>query len=132
MKTFWVTVLLLTSTGRVFSQDYSVTFHVTSVEQGEAPDYCTTGECSATKFTVEGYTQNKDSGVQYVLECVEVIAWDSTHHSVTCARLHSHADYDARIYSHTVAFGRRSSSHEDPIKIDYSIKSEREIKSQKK
>jgi len=45
-------------------QDEKVTFHVTSVSQTEATDYCTTGKCSATRFTVEGYTQDKDAAVQ--------------------------------------------------------------------
>ena len=92
--------------------------------------YCNpTGDCAATKFVVEGCTHDKDGGVRYVLECVEIIVGDA--HQVTCARLHAHADDNARIYSQSVAFGSRSSSHNDPVQIDYTIKSEREIKNKK-
>jgi hypothetical protein len=80
--------------GQLFGQDEAkVLFHVTSVEQGDAPDYCTTGKCSETRFTVEGYTQDRDASIQYVLDCVETIAHEPTPHlTVQCARVHSHND----------------------------------------
>jgi hypothetical protein len=46
-------IVLVAFTGQS-SRDEKVSFLVTSVEQDEATDYCTTGKCSATRFTVEG------------------------------------------------------------------------------
>jgi hypothetical protein len=100
-----------------------VTFHVTSVSQSDATDYCT--ECNATRFTVEGFTQDKDGGVNYVLECVEVIASDPNHKSVACFRVHAHMDYRVGIFRDSVSFG---SSQSYPVVIDYSIKSEKEVR----
>jgi hypothetical protein len=119
----FASIILLAFTARAMSQQ-KVTFHVTSVSQADATDYCT--KCNATRFTVEGYTQNKDGGVKYVLECVEVIPGESNHKSVACFRVHAHTDYGARIFTDSVAFG--SSSQSDPVVIDYSIKSEKELK----
>lgn len=90
-------IVLLAFARQLSSQDEKVLFHVTSVEQGDATDYCTTGKCSATRFTVEGYTRDKDASVQYVLECVEVIALEPNHRPVTCARVHAHTDYRVRV-----------------------------------
>jgi hypothetical protein len=86
-------IIILAFAARAVSQQEQVTLHVTSVEQGEAPDYCTTGKCNATKVTVEGFTHDKDGGVKYVLECVEVIASETNAKSVACFRVHAHADY---------------------------------------
>lgn len=99
-------IILLGFAGQVSSQDERVSFHVTSVSQAEATDYCTTGKCSATRFTVEGYTQDKDAVVQYVLDCVETIANEPTpHFTVRCARVHSHSDYMVRLGDDYVMFG---------------------------
>jgi hypothetical protein len=105
-----------------------VSFHVTSVQRGDATDYCTTGKCSATRFTVEGYTQDKDGGVQYVLECVEVLPNEPGQHSVSCFRVHAHADYMVRIFAESVAFGHNQSPEHDSVEVDYNITSEKEIK----
>ena len=118
-------ILLMFAARAVSQQDEKVTFHVTSVEQGEAPDYCTTGKCTATKFTVEGLTQDREGGVKYVLECVEAIASEPNHKSVACFRVHAHTDYRVKIFAESVSFG--SSSQSDPVVIDYSIKSEKEV-----
>lgn len=49
-----------------------IAFHVTSVAQGDAADFCTTGQCSATRFTVEGYAAGENgTTVEYILDCVE-------------------------------------------------------------
>ena len=116
--------ILLAFPGQKPNQDRRVSFHVTSVEQGEAPDYCT--RCNATKFTVEGFTQEKDGGIKYVLECVEVIAGEPNHKSVTCFRVHAHTDYMVKIFAESVSFG--SSSQSNPVVIDYDIKSEKEVR----
>jgi hypothetical protein len=111
-------------------QSETVSFHVTSVEQGEAKDYCTTGKCSATRFTVEGYTQDKDASVEYVLDCVEIIANDPTPHlSVQCARVHSHNDYKIRVGADFVFFGDiPAAQQKEPYFAAYRIKSEKEVR----
>ena len=122
-------IFLVAFAGQVSGQDEKVTFHVTSVEQDEAKDYCTTGKCSATRFTVEGYTQDKDASVQYVLDCVEVIANEPTPHiSVQCARVHSHSDYMVKIGADFVAFEDSPSSQHEPYASAYRIKSEKEVR----
>jgi hypothetical protein len=106
-----------------------VSFHVTSVQQGDATDYCTTGKCSATRFTVEGYTQDKDAAVEFVLDCVEVIANEPTPHTTfRCPRVHSHNDYSVKLGADFVAFGDGSASQTEPIELAYKIKSEREVR----
>lgn len=124
MKCRIAVILVLLSLAQIFSQN-AVNFHVTSIAQNDAKDYCTTANCSATRFVVEGYTRSKDGGVEYILECVEVTG-------VTCARLHAHAEYSARIFERSVAFGPIHRSTTPPAEIDYDIKSEREIKSKRK
>jgi hypothetical protein len=119
----FASIILLAFTARAVCQR-QVTFHVTSVSQADATDYCT--KCTATRFTVEGHTQDRDGGVKYVLECVEVIPGESNHKSVACFRVHAHTDYEVRIFTDSVAFG--SSSQSDPVVIDYSIKSEKELR----
>lgn len=118
----WMFLLVLAQ--QLSSQDKRVSFHVTNVEQSTATDFCTA--CYATRFTVEGYTQDKAGAVQYVLECVEVIAHDPNSHSVACFRAHARADYMVMIGIQSVDFG--SSSKSDPVVVDYDIKSEKEIR----
>jgi len=60
-----------------------IIFHVTAVRQNEAQDYCTEANCSATRFTVEGYSDaSSDSRIQYLLECVEVIPNGTVHPTI--------------------------------------------------
>jgi hypothetical protein len=122
-------IIILAVAGQVSSQDEKAVFHVTSVEQEEAKDYCTTGKCSATRFTVEGYTQDKDADIQYVLDCVEILVEEPTPHiSVQCVRVHSHSDYMVKIGSDFIAFGDSQSSQSKPIVSAYRIKSEKEVR----
>jgi hypothetical protein len=121
-------LVLFEFSGQVSSHE-KITFHVTSVEQGDATDYCTTGKCSATRFTVEGYTQDKDAAVEYVLDCVEVIVNEPTPHiKIRCARVHSHSDYMVRLGDDFVSFGDSPSSQTEPLESAYKIKSEREVR----
>jgi hypothetical protein len=125
-------IALLAFTGQITGQDEKdrVLFHVTSVEQGEATDYCTTDKCYATRFTVEGYTQNKDASIQYVLDCVEIIASEPTPHiSVRCVRVHSHNDYMVKVGADFVIFGDAPASQtSEPFLSGYRIKSEKEVR----
>jgi hypothetical protein len=122
--------LLVALAQQVASQNSRVLFHVTSVEQGDATDYCTTGKCSATRFTVEGYTQDKDVVVQYVLDCVEILANEPTPHVfVQCPRVHSHNDYMVKVSSDFVIFGDTPATQtSEPYLSGYRIKSEKEVK----
>ncbi len=107
-----------------------VRFHVTTVEQGEATDYCTTGKCSATRFTVEGYTTpDKDASIQYVLDCVETIMVEpnSSTSNVLCARVHSHNDYMVEVGAEFIFFDSYPSDRKG-LQIAYNIKSEKEVK----
>jgi len=125
---------------RCFAQETGekIVFHVTSVQSAEATDYCTTGQCSATRFTVEGYTNLKgNSGVtEYVLDCVEVVTTKSPiHWTNVCAHVHASSDYDAKLYSQSVDFygeEKGSSSTDAPIRVLYGIKSEKEVSKQKR
>jgi len=56
----FMTLLGLLLGERSFGQDtVKANFHVTSVRTEEAKEWCTTGLCSATRITVEGYTDVK-------------------------------------------------------------------------
>ena len=123
--------LVITLASYAFSQGDKVSFHVTSVEQGEAKDYCTTGKCSATRITVEGYTQDRDAAVQYVLECVEVISNEPTPHtSIQCIKVHSHTDYVVTIGANFIIFASDAPAKQEkePFVSGYSIKSEKEVR----
>jgi hypothetical protein len=107
-----------------------ITFHVTAVRSEEAQDWCTTGECTATRFTVEGYSD----ATEYVLDCVETMVHKpSPHFTTVCVRLHAHNDYAARLFPDAITFGdskRRSS--DEPLVVVYHIVSEKEVNKQKR
>jgi hypothetical protein len=125
------TIILLVSAAQTLSQQgEKVSFHVTSVSQADATDWCTTGKCSATRITVEGYTQDKDAAVQYVLDCVEVIANEPTpHKTMQCVKVHSHADYEVTIGPDFIVFASDAPTKQEkePFVSGYSIKSEKEV-----
>jgi|ERR1700677_2488241 hypothetical protein len=128
----FASIILLTMTAQAPSQqDEKVTFHVTSVEQSDATDWCTTGKCSATRITVEGYTQEKDAAVQYVLDCVEVVANEPTpHKSIQCVKVHSHVDYEVTIGADFILFASDAPTKQEkePFVSGYRIKSEKEVR----
>lgn len=131
MYATFVSIILLAFTAQAVSQqDERITFHVTSVEQSDATDYCTTGKCSATRITVEGYTQDKDASVQYVLDCVETLVNEPTpHFTIRCPRVHSHSDYLVKLVDDYVVFGEAPATQEkEPIISAYRIKSEKEVR----
>jgi hypothetical protein len=135
-----IAVLLgLPLSGRTLGQEsgQKITFHVTAVRSEEAHDYCTTGDCSATRFTVEGYSDVKGDSIltEYVLECIEVIASRPTpHRTNVCGRVHAHNDYEAKLWSDSIFFGDETKppSSEDLITVAYRIVSEKEVKKQKR
>lgn len=102
-------------------QGTPIMFHVTAVRSEDANDWCTTGECTAVRFTVEGRSEANE----YILKCVEVLMQKpSPHFTMVCARLHAHNDYEASLGSDAIFFGR------PPLPdgtVAYRIVSEREI-----
>jgi hypothetical protein len=106
-----------------------VTFHVSSVRSEDANDWCTSGKCSAKRFTIEGYTNS----TEYVLACVETIANEpSPHYTVICPKVHAHNDYEARLGADYIAFGDgKKTSGTEPILSAYQIVSEKETAKRK-
>ena len=122
--------------GQCFGQESTrATLHVTSVRKEEAKDWCTTGKCNATRHTVEGYINAKDdpSSVEYVLECVEVMATEPTpHYTIVCDHVHAHTDYLVKVGATFVAFEHeKASSGTTTTFAAYGIKSEKEVAKQK-
>jgi hypothetical protein len=113
-----------------------ITFHVTAVRTEEAHDWCTNAECSATRYTVEGYSDIKgdSSLVEYVLDCVQVmVPKPSPHFTVVCAQVHAHNDYDAELWSNAIFFGQpKPQSSDGPMFAAYQIVSEKEVNKQKR
>lgn len=124
------------SLGQGQSDQKKIVFHVTAVRSEEAHDWCTNGECTATRFTVEGYSDVKgDSTVtEYVLECVEVLAYTpSPHNTNVCQRVHARYDYDAILYATAIWFEESTPrSPGTPVVVLYGIKSEKEVRKQKR
>jgi hypothetical protein len=111
-----------------------ITFHVTAVRLEEMRDSCPSDVCSATKFTVEGYSDVKGDShsTEYVLECDEILAYKpSPHVTVQCVRLHANHDYEASLWSASIAFSTTSPS-KDAIVANYNIVSEKEDNKQKR
>jgi hypothetical protein len=130
-----ITVLLgLAVAERSLGQDKGtpITFHVTAVRSEEAHDWCTTGECSATRYTVEGHSEVKSDSslIEYVLECVQVMALKpSPHFTIVCDQVHAHSDYDATLWSNAISFRPPTPQSTDgPTVAAYQIVSEKEVK----
>jgi hypothetical protein len=84
-----------------------------------------------TRITVEGYTQDKDAAVQYVLGCVEVISSEPTPHtSIQCVKVHSHTDYVVTIGADFIIFASDAPTKQEkePFTSGYRIKSEKEVR----
>jgi len=107
-------------------------FHVTSVEQGDATDYCTTGKCSATRFTLGGYGVEDGVTIEYVLDCVEVIANEPKPHMTSqCVHVHAHGEYPAKLYSEAIFFDTEKQTNpppDPPLLLGYQIRSEKEVR----
>lgn len=108
-----------------------ILFHVTSVSQRDDPDSCPAAQCSATKFTVEGYAdvQHNRHPTQYVLKCSEILVSNpSPHYAVTCGRVHSNNDYDATLFADSIYFRDRKPKQDGaPPEALYIIVSEKEV-----
>ena len=124
-------VMVVFLAGISFSQETSkALFHVASVESSNAPDRCPTERCTATKITVEGYTQAKDGSVsvEYVLDCAELIMDEpSPHQAVVCDHVHANSGYLVKIGSNYISFSDDDPRFE-PLHAAYRIVSEKEPK----
>jgi hypothetical protein len=126
----------LSSLAQTKDEQTRIVFHVTAVRSEEAHDWCTSGECSATRFTVEGYSDVKGSSTatEYVLECVEVMTYvPPAHNTTVCQRVHAHYDYDAILYATAINFADTTEHAPiNPVVVLYEIKSEKEVRRRKR
>jgi hypothetical protein len=134
---FAVVILLgLPLTGQLVGQKQSakkITFHVTAVRSGKALHWCQSDDCSATRFTVEGYSDvTGDSHLtEYVLECVEVLSAKPS--PIVCDRVHANNDYDARLWEGDIVFVEPSPTVTDgAMRSTYHIVSEKEVDKRKR
>ncbi|MGA7830601.1 MAG: hypothetical protein WCA21_06555 [Terracidiphilus sp.] len=107
-----------------------ITFHVTSVRREEDSAFCDTGECGATKFTIEGYSDgmNSNSRVEYVLTCDELLAFKpTTHIAISCGSVHADSDYNASVFGSSISFWPREKYAPQPFRGAYKIISEKEV-----
>jgi hypothetical protein len=104
--------------------------HVTSVKRDEATDWCTTGKCTATRYTVEGYraAKNPNQVIRYLLECVEVVSIEEAKVTLACARVQADEDYDVKILADAIFFQLTETPKGGPFQSGYAIKSQREEK----
>jgi len=124
-------VILATHALSQTDQGQAIAFHVTSVEQGEATDYCTTGKCSATRYTVGGYRVEDGVTIEYVLDCVEVIANEPKPHMTSqCVHVHAHGEYPAKLLAEAIFFDteKQNPSDSQPLLLAYQIRSEKEVR----
>lgn len=119
-----LSVLFISAPSSESEDPPTTTLHVTSVKSEEAKDWCTDGKCSATRYTVEGYADSVD----YVLDCVQVMATEPSPHFVTvCSHVHANSDYAVKILSDAVSFlDEAGSSGTEPSHALYQIVSEKE------
>ncbi len=114
------------------SKSQTLVFHVTSVSQEDDTTYCQPNECSATRFTVEGYTDTLHVGkrINYVLTCDEIFTL-ARNLVATCFRVHADNDYDATLLQDSIAFAdskpKPQSVENPPREVAYDIQSEREV-----
>jgi hypothetical protein len=108
-----------------------IVFHATSVHYEDEPDFCGDGTCSATKTTVEGYTDcmQMDTRVMFVLNCEEALAFKPTPHiTISCSHIHANNDYDARLFGDSISFWSAEKYTPPPYKATFRIVSEKEVR----
>ncbi len=131
-----VALLLLTAHGLCAQQSSTdgdsvlIVFHVTSVKRDVPPDWCTTGACSATRFTVEGYAKVPGDAhfTEYTLTCVETIALSPQGGTNICPRVRANGSYNARLLADAIDFIDKTPRAPDaPMEAEFEIRSEREV-----
>jgi hypothetical protein len=109
-------------------------FHVTSVRQAVSTTLCTQPDatCSATTYTVEGYSENNRNGtlVKYVLACDTVEANEPQFHvTMVCVQLHAGKDYVGTLVADSISFSsEKVAIDKSPLVVSYEILSESEDK----
>jgi hypothetical protein len=123
LRKIWLVWFLWLPTVTAFSQSEE-SFHVTVVTSGEATDWCQTGKCTATRYTVEGYTKS----VAYVLECVEVFtAPPDAHISLACAKVAAGKDYRVKVFPTSINFVDAPKPDDSrAVASQYTIRSQKE------
>jgi hypothetical protein len=123
------------STMTVTEGEPLITFHVTAVTKSDATDVCSQERhCSATRFTVAGYTvKSENSATEYVLDCVEIKQNPPNVRLLAyCSRIHASRDYEVVIDDDSVYFGgKRAKVSGSAPESAYSIVSEKEAKRSK-
>jgi hypothetical protein len=113
------------------SKGRKIIFHVTSVRHEDDATVCRSGECSATKFTVEGYADGPHTGsrIEYVLTCDEYLAYKPKPHlSLICGRVQANSNYDATLYPDSIYFlVNTPKSAGSAIEANYEIESDEEV-----
>ena len=110
-----------------------IVFHVTSVKHDEPPDYCTTGQCTAVRYSVEGYSRVQSDAhyTQFVLTCDEITTLiPPAHVTVQCARVRANGDYSAKLFADSLFFlggQKNTQSTNSPLEAGFDIVSQREI-----
>jgi hypothetical protein len=124
-------VIALTQNNNDSEKSFKIKLHVTSVTRADDPTGCDPNECTATRFTVEGYAANLRAGTRtaYVLTCDEYLAEKPTPHvTIACSKVHANYDYDARVIDDSISFWPEEKYTPPPMRGVYSIVSEKEVK----
>lgn len=100
--------------------------HVTSVRQDEAKDWCNTGKCIATRFTVEGYraAKNPNQVIKYLLDCVEVVDTEAGKITFSCPRVQADGEYSVKILADAIMFPSAKPPKDGSVS-GYNIKSQK-------
>jgi hypothetical protein len=110
-----------------------INFHVKSVRYEEDSAFCAPGDCSATKFTIEGYSDGIHTGsrVAYLLTCDQLVANKPTPHiALSCGNIHANYDYDAKLNGDLICFWPEEKYSPPPFRGCYQIVSEKEVSKQ--
>jgi hypothetical protein len=120
-------------------KEQKIVFHVTAVRSAAANDWCSSGDCNATRLTVEGYVQLKGNPhvTEYVLACVQLLPNKPSPDFVAtqCVHVHANTDYDATLrstqWSSSIFFTEPSATEQhDPahyVVEGFNILSEKEV-----
>lgn len=95
-------------------------------------DWCTTGQCEATRFTVAGYSKvpGVEHFTEYILDCIETqpVGPDSKAATTICPRVRANASYDAKLFADDVQFIDKAPKQPNgPLVMLFEIQSQREV-----
>src|SRR5580765_4646369 len=106
MRTATVAIVLGLILCSPVKADDMTTLHVTSVRRDEPSDWCSTGKCIATRFTVDGYraAKNPNQVIRYVLECVETISTETMKYELICPKVQADGEYLVKLLADGILF----------------------------